>query len=266
MLKKLSKLSLIFLLLFPVFATGKTFYVENISKIVNYENNLKLGNKKDASTINNVLYTEIIGYSNELNYYHLIVIDDIMKEKQYSKRPSLNLINIGGEIFSGCLIGGVFFITSALVIVLKDLDRFLSDLSFGNSTDGASDLEVFIMGSSYIIGSTIGVNFAGNLFNEKANFLATLTGGTLGMLIGLAIPHYLWEGYEPFGFIPGVPIGATIGFNLTRRYKIPPTSEPGLINFNNSKMSFNIPNINIRPDPFNKEKLYQNIDLVTIKF
>ncbi len=147
----------------------------------------------------------------------------------------MNLINIGSEIFSGCLIEGVFFIPCGLVIVLSDPDRFWS------GTGGVSDLEVFIMGASYVIGSAIDVNFAGNLFNEKANFLATLTGGTLGMLIGYIIPHSLWDGYEPFGFIPGVPMGATIGFNITRKYRTPPLHENGLLNFRDGKTFLEIP-------------------------
>jgi hypothetical protein len=69
-----------------------------------------------------------------------------------------------------------------------------------------------------------------------------------------------------YGAFFGASIGATIGFNLTRRYKSPHASETALINFSNGQMSLAVPSIYIRPDALDRRNLSQNVDLVRVRF
>jgi len=83
----------------------------------------------------------------------------------------------------------------------------------------------------YAFGATFGVYLIGSRGNQTSSFLSTLGGGLVGvpvtvllyidgdmagdMMFGIA-KTVLWS----FVFL-AVPIMATIGFNLTRRYKEP---------------------------------------------
>ncbi len=76
------------------------------------------------------------------------------------------------------------------------------------------------------LGSSIGVYLVGNIGNETGDFLATLGGGILGGLAGIFIFTAIIKDLDNGAVVlVGPPIGATIGFNLTRRYKSPPASD-----------------------------------------
>jgi hypothetical protein len=68
------------------------------------------------------------------------------------------------------------------------------------------DDNVWVILVGWAIGSSVGVYLVGNVEDETGLFLATLAGSILG---------------TPF-LLVGSPISATIGFNMTRRYKSPP--------------------------------------------
>ncbi|TET45264.1 hypothetical protein E3J62_07905 [candidate division TA06 bacterium] len=110
----------------------------------------------------------------------------------------------------------------------------------------------------YVLGSPIGVYNAGDTENETGNFLATLGGGVAGGFLGLLIGGV--------GALPGIPIGATVGFNMTRRYKTPPPPENGLINIKDGRMRLATPKIYLQPDPLDKKTLIHNADLVIATF
>ena len=81
--------------------------------------------------------------------------------------------------------------------------------------------------------------------DETGSFLATLAGSVLGL----------------------GPIGATIGFNLTRRYELPPTeSDTALINLSDGQVSLAVPRVYFRPDPFGGRGLTQRVALVRVRF
>jgi hypothetical protein len=74
----------------------------------------------------------------------------------------------------------------------------------------------------WIVGSSVGVYLAGNTENQTGSYPAALGGSVLGVFV-------------PF---LSSPFGATVAFNLTRRYKTPPLhSGTGMINLSNDKLN-----------------------------
>jgi hypothetical protein len=88
---------------------------------------------------------------------------------------------------------------------------------------------------AYGLGGAVGVYFVGSRGNQTGSFPAILTSSLIGLFVmGLLYFYirtaemYLTLGIEkiilwPLVFL-AVPIAATLGFNLTRRYKQPPSS------------------------------------------
>ncbi|MBI1924985.1 hypothetical protein HYR99_12150 [Candidatus Poribacteria bacterium] len=204
----------------------------------------------DASLpVNHLLYTKGSGDLNRVQafqaplfsqlsdqIYLLKVTDAEILRAQKDEKPPQNGVRIGGEILAGGA-GGIIlgcggaFIGYGLeiLIVCEPVD----DL-------GLCGLRGFIIGGSigYLLGSSIGVYVVGNSGNETGSFWATLAGSILGL--------------------PLAPISATIGFNLTRRYKSPPASGTALINFSEGQMSLAVPTLSFRPDPY--------VDLMKVRF
>jgi hypothetical protein len=79
------------------------------------------------------------------------------------------------------------------------------------------------------LGSTVGVHYIGNRGNETGSFKVTLAGSVSGLGV-VGIPMLIigveFEKQKPippqYGIIVGAApaVGATIGFNLTRRYEL----------------------------------------------
>ena len=134
-------------------------------------------------------------------------------------RPPLNALRItgeiiAGEVFAGAGLVGAFFLAHALENVFADMPGYMEtplSLSF-----------VAIFGC-------VGVSIVGIIGNETGSYWAALAGGAVGVLVGCLMdaihPNYAPLKFLPFRlgvlpimwFIPAV--GATIGFNFSRRYK-----------------------------------------------
>ncbi len=104
---------------------------------------------------------------------------------------------------------------------------------------GVGELAVYLIGESvepqigqgsvlaWLISTPVacatGVYLVGNMRDETGSFLATLAGGILGWIAGIAGDAFLWEsGHRLSATIvlaASSPIGAIIGFNLTRKYE-----------------------------------------------
>ncbi len=120
-----------------------------------------------------------------------------------------------------------------------------------------------------IFGSAYGVYAVGNIGNQTGSFKATLGGSFLGFLGGVGAAACLAELYDTNQFFPaqgycllaGPPIGATIGFNLTRRYKSPPASKTALINIRDGQMNLEVSNSCIASfvSYYNKPQFYMCI-------
>ena len=160
-------------------------------------------------------------------------------KKQSHQKPPLSFIRIAGEIIAGEATGA----TAAAIAYL--LFWVVCHVAKGESVGGGSmcditlwdlviqGIMVLFVPAVYGLGCAVGVYFVGNRGNQTGSFLATLGFGLIGaffMLIML-FPVVLlspalivgvenivrWALWVLVSFIP--PIIATLGFNLTRRYK-----------------------------------------------
>ena len=174
-------------------------------------------------------------------------------------KPPLNAGRITGEILigsAGGLLGGVF---GFIIASPFEKIRFHS----------------FMIGHS--IGSATGVFTIGNLNNETGNFGASLIGSALFEILAfLDYKPYLstsdeWAFYNNFRKITflfgfAAPIGATIGFNSTRRYKTSPINETGLINIEDGRMYLSMPLVHLQSISSEKSYVKHQVDLVNISF
>lgn len=129
-------------------------------------------------------------------------------------------------------------------------------------------------GVGYLLGSAVGVYSVGDTDTETGSFLAALGGSVVGLAAGLAAGGLVVKGLnDPQSSVAfvltgilGPPVGATIGFNATRRYKTPSPPENGLINIKDGRMRLATPKIYLQPDPLDKKTLIHNVDLVRATF
>jgi hypothetical protein len=120
-------------------------------------------------------------------------------QRQERPKPHLSLMTITCELLAG-LIG-------AIVGVAPILSLLYQEAQYGELGEFAG-LGLFALVWTYPFGALItavGVYLAGSAGNLTGSFWAALAGSLLGLPIPFAGPV----------------LGATIGFNLTRRYKSP---------------------------------------------
>ena len=180
---------------------------------------------------------------------YLKKVTDVENKAQKRKKPPLRYKRIPGEILAGGL-GG-----------------FAGGFAGGCIGGGVGVL------IGYPLGSTSGVYAAGSRDNETGSYLATFIGSIAGFFGGFfgggLVGGYMEMGQgamltAAWGALVGAPICATIGFNLTRRYKSSPASETSLINFRESQMSLAVPTIYPRPD--SPGEITQRVDVVRVRF
>ncbi|UCE74827.1 MAG: PEGA domain-containing protein [Methanomassiliicoccales archaeon] len=191
-------------------------------------------------------------------------------DKSMWNMPALNMGRIAGELVAGMAGGaaGAFGVYTLMDALIGEGLWLLNPASGGEA--------------GWLIGNALGVYLVGNLGNETGSFIQTVRGSVAGLVVGtvaLALPLYplmfiymnnpdFWPTYAKivmYVMPTSLSIGATIGFNSTRRYKNPPT-DTGLINFQDRQMSLAVPRVYIRPNPFIRGELVQTIDLVKVRF
>ena len=162
---------------------------------------------------------------------------DIEDEMQSSQKPPINRSRVVVEILAGMALGFVATLAVYGIIVVFFGGRDYSGSVGQLQALGIVGIFISVVPLFYGLGSAVGVYFVSRRGNQTGSFLATLGGGFLGGLVTigmlpLAITSFsivelailVWI----FLFLPlvllGAPIMATIGFNLTRRYKKPPSS------------------------------------------
>ncbi len=162
--------------------------------------------------------------------------------------PRSGAENYAGKIKGGCLSGGIITIGAILITAIVRPDRAGE---VGNLWPGLVGLAV------YPFGCAIGVYLAGTSGNETGSFGATLAGSYTGGLIGcLAFG---------IGYLVGAPIGATIGYNKSRKKISSP--ETGFINYKDDRLSLTIPSIYYtQENTFEGKTITQNVTLVKISF
>jgi len=168
---------------------------------------------------------------------YLLRVNNVEPKEQRSEKPPLSGDRIAGEILAGGA-GGIAVGFAGMFIGSK-----LAGCRYGLfGRDECSPLGAITGGLiGYPLGSAIGVYCVGNIGNETGSCLATLGGsilalGVLGLGARVILAYTPSDGLSQdlaiYCLFASPLIGATIGFNLTRRYKSPSAeSETALINF-----------------------------------
>ncbi|UCG57059.1 MAG: hypothetical protein JSU70_19615 [Phycisphaerales bacterium] len=148
-------------------------------------------------------------------------------KKQKRQKPPLSVGRIAREILAGTALG-----LAALLVAHVTATAFDDGGCFG--VFGFLAMFVLVFPPLNGLGSAVGVYFVGSRGKQTGSFPATLVGGFLGGLVAALLYLYasaagnVMSGIEKIvlwvliSLIP--PILATLGFNLTRRYKQPPSS------------------------------------------
>ena len=149
--------------------------------------------------------------------------------KQAHQKPPLSIRRIAGEILAGTVTG----LAVGLPVGPVTSIQFDNGGCFG----GLAALGMFslLFPTLYGLGSAVGVYLVGRIGKQTGSFFATLGWGFLGGLV-LVIMLFKVHSVEWLYCVPSVPRGAfaplvllipplmaTYAFNLTRRYKKPPS-------------------------------------------
>jgi hypothetical protein len=237
-------LGLLILAWFVASATG-TAYAQGAGKALAFDGS---GNLLAAEGNDAEMYPSVQAYM--FPQPHLLRANDAETKEQKRERPPLSPARIPAEIVGG-LSGGILG-AAALAMPLGPYGG-LTGLVLGSATS------VYLVGN---IGSQTG--------SFRATLLGTLAGGVGGIAVGLTV-HAVrgdvdHDDLRELPILVGPAIGATIGFNRTRRYKTTVGSETGLINFGDGPMSLAVPGIYFRSNPFDGRRLIHSVDLVRVRF
>ena len=156
---------------------------------------------------------------------------NIENKKQNRQKPPRNLGRIACEILAGAATASAVAVSSVYVIGYGSKIAGLGE----GCMDGLLILGIMglVVPPTYGLGSAVGVYLVGSRGNETGSFPASLGGGLLGLFVMALLyfyivvtEKYMMLGIEkiivwPLVFL-AAPIFATLGFNLTRRYKEQP--------------------------------------------
>ncbi len=171
-------------------------------------------------------------------------IPNNLERIKFSEKPPLNSATVLMEIVIGTLSGGLIGFAGATIGV-EIAEASEPDALFP-SMDGA--ILGFVL--AYPLGSAVGVFGVGDNEKETGSFAATLAGSYITAL----------------AFVLPAPIGATFGFNATRKYRPTPIPETGVINYQEGKLTLGVPTIRTNTHSFDRKALKHNINLVKVKF
>ncbi|MBC8217579.1 MAG: hypothetical protein H8E73_03870 [Planctomycetes bacterium] len=157
--------------------------------------------------------------------------ESINAEKKKRQKPPLTRRRIAAEILGGVAVGFAAGLLGGFVFLMMPYDRGCFN---GVLALAAAIVSVFPM--VYGVASGVGVYLVGKRGEQTGSFLWTLGCGFAGwfVIIGMRrlVHSFYWSYWLPsipdWAFVPLVlltpPLLATIAFNLTRRYKEPPSS------------------------------------------
>jgi len=152
---------------------------------------------------------------------------NIQNEKQAHQKPPRNLGRIACEILTGAATAAALAYSSLYVVGYGAKSAGWG----GGQMDGLAVLAIlfYVVPPVYVVGCAVGVYFIGRRGNETGSLLATLGGSLLGLFV-MAILYFYVKAAEdmmigiekivlwPLVFL-AAPIFATLGFNLTRKYR-----------------------------------------------
>lgn len=191
-----------------------------------------------------------------------------------SQKPRDNMPPLDSEkVTKEFLLGGLLGLSGAAFMGYsgETLDLIILD----NQSD-VIGLGPFVGASAgYIIGAATGVYVIGDTGNETGSFLASILGATAGIgtflgllramdIIGVEMKYA--EDIGQLALLVAPSLGATIGFNLTRRYRIPfSETTTALINFVDGRVCIAVPSIYSRSE-LRAGALSQRVDVLKIRF
>ena len=133
---------------------------------------------------------------------------------QDGEKPPLSFVRIGGEIVAGSAAGLAGGVLPALMI-----ERMYPPPPNATEILGPSGYAMLVALAGYPLGSATGVYLVGGIGNETGSFFAALAGAFLGELVSLGTADWFSSRVLSLSvLVLGAPVGATIGFNLTRKY------------------------------------------------
>ena len=151
-------------------------------------------------------------------------------EKRGTQKPPLSVGRIAGEILAGTATAFAIELLVVCVVLFANKEKF--DSCFGGLVAGGIILCGFPV--TYGPASAVGVYLVGSRGKQTGSFLATLACGVLGGFALLSGFRFrLLSPIRIIGIEQAVlwafvlftaPVLATLGFNLTREYKEPPSS------------------------------------------
>ena len=150
---------------------------------------------------------------------------NIENKKQNPQKPPLSVGRIACEILAGLALG---LVARLVVYVIHNV------IFHGAEDNLAFGFLLMFFPPLYVLATAVSVYLVGRIGNQTGSFLATAGGVFLGvpvtalLYLYIGAADYMMLGIEKIILWPLVflapPIGATLGFNLTRRYKKPPSS------------------------------------------
>jgi hypothetical protein len=191
-------------------------------------------------------FEQILSGEYQLRNEHELVQISEPEKPILSGTPPLNSGRIVAELLNGSLgafLGGAlgFFVAS------------------GESFEEHGAPAVFLGAVS--LGSAAGVYLVGTAGRETGSICTTAIGSLMGSLAVLLLP----ESTETAGLFILPPIGATVGFNITRRYETPRPTGTALLNLSRGGPKVAIPVTYLRSGISNRGSLMPALDLITVE-
>ena len=158
-----------------------------------------------------------------------------------ANRPPLSLLRVAGELVQGFLF---------LDLVVGSMEGWSSGLGWSAGHPNPAPGPTWQAGFVVCL-SSFAVCQVGNIGDETGSFLVTVVSGLAGFLLG--------GGFKNDTSVYTMISGATIGFNLTRRY-----DTQVAVSVNHGQLRFALPIIAFTQDPFYGTA--RTLDLVRIDF
>lgn len=131
--------------------------------------------------------------------------EGVFTNDESGSMPPLNAWRISGELLAGTGLG----LSAGYLIGLIGI---AGGKGFNNSIERG----VWGLALGHTVGSAVGVYLIGTLGDETGSFAQTLLGSSLGMGTAFLVNKFVVE--NGVLFLALAPIGATLAFNLSRRY------------------------------------------------
>ncbi len=158
-------------------------------------------------------------------------------------KPPLRPGRMIGQVIIGGAVGGFIGMGGVMAGVITE--RIVNGPCSGDWCGLGGALLGFAAG--YTFGSALGVKIIGSRGNETGSFGA----GIIGAVAGFWFWYFAFAGNSEDAWLANFwlwpPVGATLFFNATRRYKKTSPPNHALLNFNENHFQFGVPSIVVRP-------------------